>query len=104
MIKRNKQLINVIWLHMDVTHDSYAAAIIAMRVQHKTQGPFELSVNLSEDGTEALVKVVGVLPPWIVGKPFENAVIRVFTEADHDEAVVLVRDLLWEPESEPELA
>ena len=97
MIKRNNRIIDILWLHMDVTHVNYAAAITAMRAQHEGQGPFKLSINLKDDGTEALVKVVGVVAVWTGGKPWFAAVKRVFTDADHDEAVTLVRDLLWEP-------
>lgn len=97
MIKRNRQPIDIIWLYMDAMHPSYAAAITAMRTQHEGQGPFKLSISLKDDGTEALVKVVGVVPIWVVEKPWNAAVKRVFTETDHNEALTLVRDPLWEP-------
>lgn len=97
MAKRNKTDINIIWLHMDATHPDYNAAILVMRVQHENQGSFKLSINLKDDGTEALVKIIGILSTWPENKAWAVAVKRVFTETDHDEAVVLVKDLLWEP-------
>jgi hypothetical protein len=97
MLNRNKQPIDIIWLHMDAMHASYPAAIVAMRVQHENQSSFKLSINLSDDGTEALVKVAGARAGWPVGKSWNAAVKRVFTEADHDGAAALVRDPLWEP-------
>lgn len=97
MMKRNKQPIDIIWLHMDAMHVNYAATILAARAQHEGKGEFKLSINLKDDGTEALIKVVGVVPAWVVGKSWRAAVKRVFTEADHNEVVTLVRDPLWEP-------
>lgn len=97
MMKRNKLPIDIIWVHMDATHPSYASALTGMRALHESQGPFKLSVNLSDDGTESLVKVAGVVSAWTAGKPWAAAVKRVFTEADHDEAATLVHDPLWEP-------
>ena len=96
MAKRNKQEFKVIWLHMSTGHPSYDAAIIAMRAQHESQGPFKLSINLNDAGTESLVKVAGKLPAWPVGQPWAAAAKRIFTEADHDEALALVTDPLWE--------
>ena len=97
MLNRNKQPIDIVWFHMDAMHVSYFAAIVAMRAQHETKGSFNLSINLSDDGTEALVKVAGVRAAWPVGKSWNAAVTRVFTEADHDRAAALVRDPIWEP-------
>ncbi len=104
MMNRNKQPIDIIWLHMDAMHASYSAAINAMRAQHENQGSFKLGINLNNDGTEALVKVAGVRAGWPVGKSWNAAVKRVFIEADHVDASALVRDLLWEPPEFDEFA
>lgn len=95
MMKRNGSSIEIIWLHMDATHGSYDAAITAMNTQHKGQGSFELSINLKDDGTEALVKVAGAIPAWVNGKAWAGTVLQVFIEADHDEAVAMVRATAW---------
>lgn len=97
MIKRNTGNFDIIWVHMDATHLSYASALTVMRARHESQGSFKLNINLSDNGLESLVKVVGAVPAWTAGRPWTAAVKRVFTEADHDEAVTLVRDPLWEP-------
>ena len=95
MMKRNGLPIEIIWLHMDAMHGSYAPAVNASRAQHEDRGSFMLSVNLKDDGTEALVKVVGVTTPWVTGKAWSGAILRVFTEADHDEAVTMVNAAAW---------
>ena len=97
MAKRNGTPIELIWFHMDATHAVYAQAITAMRNRHEAQGPFKLSINLKDDGSEALVKVANPPPGWQIAVPWAPAVIRKFAEADHDQAVTLVRDPIWEP-------
>ena len=97
MLTRDNTPFDVIWVHMNTAHVNYAGAIAAMRVIHENAGSFKLSINLKDDGTESLVKVFGQLPAWITGKPWQGAVTRVFTPADHDEAFTLVTDPLWEP-------
>ncbi len=99
IMRRNKQPFDVIWLHLDATHPAYDAAVIAMRSRHEAHGSFKLSINMKDDGTEALVKVAGALPSWVLPKPWAAVVKQVFIEVDHDEAVTLVRDPLWEPET-----
>lgn len=97
MIKRNRKPLDVIWLHLDATHVAYPAAIAAMRVMHERMGDFNLSVNLSDDGTEALVKVAGALPGWATGKAWAAVVKNIFTAEDHAQAVLLTKNILWEP-------
>ena len=95
MMKRNGSPIEIIWLHMDARHGSYVAATTAMGSHHRSQGSFVLSINLKDDGTEALVKVAGAVPAWVNGKAWAGAVLRIFTEVDHDEAVTLVNSAAW---------
>ncbi len=99
MAKRANRMFDLIWVHMDATHSSYNGAINAMRAQHEALDDFKLSVNLKKDGLEALVKVAGVVPGWVQGKPWAAAVIRIFDDSDHDEAGVLVNNILWEDDS-----
>lgn len=103
MAKRSNRMFDLIWLHMDATHPSYTGAINAMRGQHEALADFKLSVNLKKDGSEALVKVAGVVPGWTQGKPWAAAVIRTFVEADHDEAMVMTSHVDWEdrPANDP---
>ncbi len=97
MVKRNNIALDIIWLHVSLAHAQFAEALAAVTVLHENQGKFKISVNVKADDTEALIKLVGAKANWLTGKPFEAAVFRVFTEADHDEAVALVRDPIWEP-------
>ena len=97
MKTRNRKFFPSIWVHLDATHENYATAINVMRAQHEGQGSLKLSINLKDDGTEALVKVSGVTPTWLASKPWQDVVKRVFTDADHAEAVAMVRDPIWEP-------
>lgn len=96
MAKRANRMFDLIWVHMDTAHPSYVGAINSMRAQHEAAGDFELSINLKKDGAEALVKVAGVVPGWIQGKPWAAAVIQVFADTEHDEALTLVRNIGWE--------
>jgi len=96
MAKRANRQFDLIWIHMDTTHPLYNGAIAVLRAQHRREGDFELSINLKKDGSEAVVKVAGVVPAWIQGKSFAAAVIRVFDDTDHDEASVLVNNVGWE--------
>ncbi len=95
MATRDRQRIDIVWLHLDALHPKVAQTVDAARSQHEGQGDFKLSVNTKADGTEALVKVAGVLGDWIVGKPWAAPILRVFTEADHDQAISLVTAPAW---------
>ncbi len=97
MTKRDNQPIDIIWIHVSLAHARYADALSAATILHESQSRLKVSVNVKADGTEALIKVVGAKATWLTDKPFKAAVLRVFTEADHDEAVAMVRDPIWEP-------
>jgi len=94
--KRANRMFDLIWLHMDTTHPSYAGAIVVMRAQHEALDDFKLSINLKKDGLESLVKVAGVVPSWVTGKAWNAAVLQVFTDADHAEIATLVANDAWE--------
>jgi len=102
MAKRNNVPIDIIWVHVNTLHVDYAKALTAATLLHESMGDIKISVNLNKDGTEAVIKVAGALLNWVTGKPFSGAVIRVFTEADHDEAVALVTAANWPPLSPPD--
>ncbi len=95
MATRSGQNIDLIWVHVNALHSKIAQLMDAARLQHEGQGDFTLSVNMKADGSEALVKVAGVLTDWIAGKPWAGPVLRVFTETDHDQAVALATDPAW---------
>lgn len=98
MAKRDIGNFDLIWVHLDALHPTYDAIIQVCRVVHEQYGP-KLSINLKMDGTEALVKVA-IKSDWPALKAWGPALIRVYTEADHAEAVALVRSLEWEPEED----
>ncbi len=85
---------SLVWLHLDMTHAVAPTVVEAAKVKHEGEGDFKLSVNVKEDGTQALVKVVAE-QDWVVVSPI---ILRVFTETDHSEALAMVRDPLWKPE------
>lgn len=93
MATRGGKHIDLIWILLDVANPGFAQAIDKARQIHETRGSFKLSVNMKRDGSLALVKIVatetalGAMP----GK------LRIFTESDHDEAVVMVHAFDWEP-------
>ncbi len=80
------------WYRVDATAPQFAAFLASAADRHKgRESAAELSVNMKRDGSEALIKVRGAA---VIVSP---AILRVFTAADHHEAVSLVRDEAWEP-------
>ena len=96
MAKRNGVPLDIIWMHVTTGDPQYPGLLATSEAKHRTVGNhLELSVNAKADGTEALIKVGSALPAWITGKPWVSLVIRTFTEADHVDALTLVRDPTW---------
>lgn len=95
MAKRNSGNFDLIWVHLDATHPAYGAILDTCRRMHEQYDALKLSVNLKDDGTEALVKVA-VKSDWHALSAWGPALIRVYTEDDHAEAVALVRSPQWE--------
>lgn len=87
MITRNGIEVDMCWLLLDVNHLDYATLLKKLRSAHEGRGP-KLSVNISHDGAQALVKLMGEMPAVTVGE--ESCILRVFTEVDHDQAIDLV--------------
>ena len=87
-----------------MTASNYDAMIADATVEHAKHAPGSImSININLDETEALVKVRATddyAPDW-ASTPL---VIRRFTDADHDEARVLVTTVEWagDPELEEE--
>ena len=96
MATRSGRPITVRWLLVDQAHARKEDLRGALRTLHSSELPrAELSVNLKADGTLALIKVVGDLST--VSDTLKEAVVRTFTEADHHEALALVKAEDWEP-------
>lgn len=88
-----------VWLHMR-TDGLNASVLSAFRAKHREKAvACELSVTRSVDGTEALVKVSGGDKAWRDQLPVtvRDAVIRVYTEADHDEIFAWFYTPAWQP-------
>lgn len=97
MAKRDIGNFDLIWVHLDALHPAYGAILHTCRVVHEQYGP-KLSINLKADGTEALVKVA-IKSNWPALKAWGAALIRVYTEEDHAEALAMVRSQDWEPDA-----
>lgn len=98
MATRDGAPIDLVWLETDLTEVRSVELSSALGVRHKARVPnAELSVNANADGTRGLIKVAaseGDLTSRI-SATVRAGVVRVFTEADHDEAVALVTSPAW---------
>lgn len=95
MARRNAGHFGLIWVHLDATHPAYVAIIDTCRRMHQQYDELKLSINLKDDGTEALVKVA-VIPSWPALSAWGAALIRVYTENERADALALVKD--WHAE------
>lgn len=88
------------WLLIDLTHAQATAVLALLDGLHKALLPNNLlSVNQKRDGTRALVKVA-TDPATIVARlpaAQRTAVLRVFDENTHHEALALVQAADWPP-------
>lgn len=96
MATRDEKPIELLWLLVDPTHARAGALRTAARTRHESQGPFVLSVNESQDGTRALIKVAADAD-WHTRHSSGAAVLRAFTERDHAEAIVITSRAEWMP-------
>jgi len=87
MATRNRKSVELCWLHMDVAHSAYDEVRAALAAVHEKSGAV-LSCNMNFDGTQCLIKLLGTMPT-LTAKQSE-AVKRIYTDADHDEAVAMV--------------
>lgn len=92
MAKRGQGNFGLIWVHLDATHPAYGAILQTCRRMHEQYG-LRLSITLKADGTEALVKVA-TNSDWPALSAWGVALVRVYTEEDHHEALALVKE--WE--------
>lgn len=89
-----------IWLLVDATHAGFQGMLAEAAARHKIPKPdAKLSVTMRLDGAEALVKVRGG-KGWSPGWLNTPLVKRVFTPADHSEAVAMVHTSAWEAPDE----
>lgn len=94
MALRSGQRIDLAWALLDVKALAYDSRVSSLRTKHETARPMKLSINQSPDGSRALVKVAGADSSWV--DTFRPDAVRVFTEADHGDAVKLVQG--WDAE------
>jgi hypothetical protein len=103
MAQRNKLPIELIWVLVDLGLPQVNALLNVAANRHKGKVPgAELSVNTSADGTQALVKIAEGETGFrnALSGAAKNAIIAIFNEATHHEALALVRAPGWEPEEE----
>ena len=106
MATRDRQSMDLIWCLVDLTSSRMNQALTAAEDLTRERLPaVDQSVNRNISLTQALVKVAGTgdallaaLPP-----PARAAILRVFTEADHDEARALVTAVEWTGPQEEEV-
>lgn len=94
MALRSRQRIDLAWLLLDAKALAHDSRLATCRAKHETGRSFKLSVIPSPDGNQALVKVAGADATWRAG--FAANAVRVFTEADHGDAVEMVQG--WDAE------
>lgn len=99
MRKRNKVDLPLIWVHIDMLHPGISSLLAAASTRHGValKGETVFSVNVSRDGTEALIKIAGVNKSWAKGLGSSPLVKAVFDGADHHLAVAIVNAPGWAP-------
>lgn len=95
MLKRDKSDLPIVWVHVDMSQPGIGFLIGSCRAKHEANTDWKLSVNVSRDGTEALVKVAGASKAWAAGLGDDPLVKAVFDDTDHDKAVALVTTPEW---------
>lgn len=99
MATRNGRPVSLSWLHLDTTHPQYSGVVRALRAVHEASGDIRLSVNEKSDGTQALIKLLGVMPTLSPAQ--SGCVIRTYTEGDHAEIMALVTKEVDDPAGSP---
>ena len=100
MAQRDKLPIELIWVLVDLGAAQVNALIAVAGARHRNSvAGAELSVNRNVAGTQALVKIASTENGFrnALSGAAQNAIVRVFTEAEHEIALALVRDPAWEP-------
>ena len=84
-------------MHANATHQRFDQFITFCQQQVAADIPgASLAVNMKADQSQALVKVTALANefqslPGVV----RNAIIRIYTEADHHEALAMVSAVAW---------
>lgn len=104
MNKRDSTDFPVIWVHVDMKHPGTDNLLVMATVQHDVymKGQAVTSVNVSRDGTEALIKIAGAGKVWGNGLGTSPLVKAVFNADDHHLALALVTTPEWLPLPEVE--
>lgn len=99
MAQRDQQQLDVIWVHADLRNSSRANELLAAAEAGNLERlpAAVLSVNRRVDGQEALIKVLLTAATFQgrLSGPVRQAILRVYTEIDHAEALALVSALGW---------
>jgi hypothetical protein len=95
---RDGQDFPMIWVLVDMTHPRAENLVTAAETTHAQKCPeAQLSVNRNVANTQALVKIActeAELRARLTGQ-VEAAILRIYTEVDHAEAVALVSSTAW---------
>lgn len=97
MFKRNKVDLPIVWVHIDMLHAGANALLNTARTKHETGQSYKLSVNVSRDGTGAVIKIAGANKDWAVGLGSSPLVKAVYDHTDHADARALVTTVEWLP-------
>ena len=97
----NGKPVSLLWLHLDTTHPQYSGVLEALGAIHEAGGDLKLSVNMKNDGTQALVKLMGSMPT--LSSAQSGCIIRAYTEEDHVEIMALVTEEVDDPAGSPSL-
>jgi hypothetical protein len=99
MAQRDKLPVDLIWVLVNLGHAQVNALLAVAGALHRRHGA-ELSVNQNVAGTQALIKIGADENGFrnALSGAAKNAIVRVYTEADHAEALTLVTAPGWEPE------
>jgi hypothetical protein len=90
--------LDLIWVHINLTHQRIAQLLAQAEIEIGERIPgATLSVNRNISNTQALVKITatgaefnGALPGNV-----RTAIIRIYTEADHAEALTMTTTEAW---------
>ena len=87
------------WFLLNMAHANYARLIVDAEKRHKEIWPRnELSIVLSDDGTQSLVKVSGATTTWRAANSVDRTgplVLDIYNERDHHRALTLLAGAEW---------
>lgn len=99
MARRKGLPIDLVWIHLNLSHARSGDVLANAQTRINQRVPeASLSVTPNVANTQALVKVTATVSEiQALPNPVRNAIIRIFTEADHHEAVAMVHTPEWQP-------